>query len=157
AGASWGIAQLMAELRQVKSARGRFVERKQLAVLSAPIELSGTLLYAAPGRLEKHTLRPRPESMILDGDTLTIERVEGGPRSTFPLQEFPVLRAFVESMRSTLAGDLETLRRFYEVGLSGSESRWRLVLRPVEPKMRELVLEIRIEGERDWVSSVSVL
>src|SRR5688500_13261361 len=56
---NWGIGELMQSLAQVKSAKGRFVERKYLAILNAPLELSGTLSYSAPGRLEKHTLAPK--------------------------------------------------------------------------------------------------
>jgi outer membrane lipoprotein-sorting protein len=153
---AWGIEQLMESLRQVKSAKAKFVERKHLAVLSAPLELYGTLIYKAPSHLEKHTLRPRPESLILEGDRLTIEKTEGGPRRSFVLQEYPVLWAFVESIRSTLAGDVETLNRFYRVELSGKESRWRLMLKPREPKMRDVVTEIRIDGSGNWITAISV-
>jgi len=153
----WGIERLMADMRQVKSTKARFVERKQLAVLSKPIESYGTLLYGAPDHLEKHTLRPRPESMILDADRLTISRTEGGPQRTFLLREFPLLLALVESIRSTLAGDLEMLRSFYDVSLSGSEDRWSLLLKPGTPNMREYVVEIRIEGTGNWISSIAVL
>src|SRR4051812_34487838 len=66
ADAPWGIEQLMQRLSQVKSARATFVERKHLRVLNAPIESSGTLVYTAPGYLEKITLKPRPESLVLD-------------------------------------------------------------------------------------------
>ncbi len=48
---AWDLKRLMHELSQVKSARARFVESRQLAILSAPLESSGTLIYAAPGRL----------------------------------------------------------------------------------------------------------
>src|SRR6185295_8562458 len=102
------LEQLMQELSQVQSARGRFIERKYLAMLNAPLESSGTLYYAAPGRLEKHTLSPRQESLILEGETLVIDNKETGQRRSFPLQEHPVVWAFVESIRSTLAGDLPT-------------------------------------------------
>jgi outer membrane lipoprotein-sorting protein len=66
AAGGWGVEQLMRELSQVKRASGTFVERKELAVLTTPLESSGTLTYTAPGRLEKHTLKPKPESLILD-------------------------------------------------------------------------------------------
>jgi hypothetical protein len=155
--AGWDIERLMSEMRKVKTAKARFVERKQLAVLSKPIEFSGTLLYTAPDHLEKHTLRPGSESMILEGDTLTVSKTEGGPQRSFPLREFPLIWAFVESIRSTLAGDLDMLRGFYDVSLSGTESRWRLLLKPAVPKMRELVTEIRIEGSGNAISSVTVL
>ena len=151
----WGIEELMHTLGQVKSSKARFVERKHMAILSAPLELSGTLAYAAPGRLEKHTLSPHRESMVLEGDQLTLD---GGQRNgrTVRLQDYPLIRAFVESIRSTLAGDLATLSQFYEVGFEGGERQWRLKLKPREPDMQGVVNEIRISGSRDWVSRIEI-
>ena len=51
--APWGLPELMAELHAVSSVRAKFVEKKYLHALSAPLELSGTLAYEAPDRLEK--------------------------------------------------------------------------------------------------------
>jgi hypothetical protein len=155
--ASWDVRQLMQELAQVKTARGRFVERKHLAILNAPLQLTGTLIYIAPSRLEKHTLAPRQESLVLEGGELTIERKEKNQRRTVLLQDYPVVRAFVESIRSTLAGDLATLDRYYEVALDGDARKWRLVLKPSDPQMREVVSEIRINGERSWINAIEVL
>jgi hypothetical protein len=42
--ADWGVEQLMQALGQVKSSRAQFVERKHLAILTAPLESSGTLV-----------------------------------------------------------------------------------------------------------------
>jgi len=147
----------MQGLAQVKSARGKFVERKYLAILEAPLESSGTLAYAAPGRLEKHMLVPRQESMVLDGDTLVIDNKETGQRRTFTLQDNPVLWAFVESVRSTLTGDLATLKRFYEVKLEGDATAWRLRLKPTEKRMRQAAAEIRVGGSGTWVNLIEIL
>lgn len=153
----WDLTQLMQDLRQVKTARGRFVERRYLAILNTPLESSGTLLYIAPGRLEKHMLLPRQESLTLDGDTLLIENKETGQRRKVVLQEQPVVWAFVESIRSTLAGDLQTLNRFYEVSLEGDANRWRLRLKPTQPRMREVASEIRVSGNGTWVGVIEIL
>jgi len=146
----------MRAMGQVKSSKARFVERKHLAILSAPLELSGTLAYAAPDRLEKHTLSPHRESLVLEGNRLTLEDGQRNRRRTVQLQDNPVIRAFVESIRSTLAGDLATLNRFYEVGLEGGEQQWRLRLKPREADMQGVVSEIRISGSRDWVSRIEI-
>jgi len=153
----WNLERLMQELGQVKTARGRFVERKHLSILKTPMEFSGTLLYVAPDRLEKRTLSPRPESLVLERDVLTMEDGDRKRRRTLVLHDYPVVSVFVESIRSTLAGDLPTLARFYDVDLAGSEQQWRLTLRPVDPKMRDVVSEIRIGGEGNWVSRVEVV
>lgn len=154
---AWDVNRLMRGLGQVKSARAQFVERKHLAILSEPLEATGTLLYTAPGRLEKHTLKPRRESLVLESDRLTLESKERNQRRTFALQDQPVIWAFVESIRSTLAGDLATLSRFYQVSLDGSEREWRLTLKPVEPGMQDVVSEIRIGGSRYRVSTIEII
>ncbi len=154
---AWDIKRLMRELGQVKSAKALFVERKHLAILSAPLEATGTLLYTAPGRLEKHTLKPRQESLVLEGDRLTLENKERNQRRTFALQDQPVIWAFVESIRSTLAGDLATLSRFYQASLEGGAGEWRLTLKPVEPGMQGVVSEIRIGGSSNWINSIEII
>jgi hypothetical protein len=163
--ADWGLEQLMRELGQVKSSRAQFTERKHLAILNAPLDSTGTLVYTAPGRLEKHTLAPRRESLVLEGDRLTLERAAERPaenkdriqRRTFALQDQPVIWAFVESIRSTLAGDLATLNRFYQVVLEGGERQWRLTLKPIAPDMQNVVSEIRIGGSRNRVNTIEIL
>jgi outer membrane lipoprotein-sorting protein len=150
------LAALMHSLAQVKHARGTFVERKHLAMLDGPLESSGTLAYSAPGRLEKHVLAPRQESMILEGDSLVVENRETGQRRSFALQENAVLWAFVESIRSTLTGDLATLQRFYEVRLEGDKAAWRLRLKPTDRRMRQVASEILVGGSGTWVGRIEI-
>ena len=156
--AGWDLERLMQDLGQVKTAKGRFVERKYLGILTAPLESSGTLTYLAPGRLEKHTLAPRAESLVLQGDQLTMvsKGVGKAPdrRRTVALQDYPAISIFVESIRSTLAGDLTLLQRLYEITLDGDERKWRLALKPRDARMQELISEIRIGGSRSWIDSI---
>ena len=154
--AAWGIEQLMQNLGQVKSARGKFVERKYLAMLNAPLDSSGTLVYTAPGRLEKYTLLPKPETLVLEQDKLAIEYKDRNQRRTLVLQDYPVIWAFVESIRSTLAGDLPTLNRFYRASCTGSAEHWRLTLKPIDPKIQTVVKEIQIGGSRNRVRTIEV-
>ncbi|TCV87470.1 LolA family protein [Sulfurirhabdus autotrophica] len=155
--ASLDVKQLMQNLGHVKVAKGTFVERKYMSILSTPLELSGTLIYTAPGHLEKHTLLPKPESMVLEQDKLTLENKTKNQRRTVVLQEYPVIWAFVEGIRSTLAGDLPTLSKFYRVSLDGNVNQWRLQLVPVESDMRAVVDEIHISGSKNWVRTIEII
>ena len=154
---AWNLARLMYELAQVKTSQARFVERRYVGILTAPLESSGTLLYVAPDRLEKRTLSPRVESMLLEGDRLTLESEQPKRRRSIRLDDYPAVGVFVESIRSTLAGDLAALKRLFQLALEGDEQRWRLVLRPGEPNMQELVSEIRIGGSRGTIDSFEFL
>lgn len=151
---SWDVRKLMQGLAQVKEAKAKFVERKFLSVLNRPLESSGTLLFQAPDHLEKHTLAPKVESLVLDQGVLTIDSKARNIKRTLVLQEYPGIWAFVESIRSTLAGDLPTLEHFYKIELEGNASRWRMRLLPIEPKTREVLREIRISGRDNWVDSI---
>jgi Outer membrane lipoprotein carrier protein LolA-like len=152
---AWGLEQLMHRLGQVKNVQAEFVERKHLRILEAPIEFAGTLTYKAPGYLEKNTLLPKPQKLVLDHDRLLME--DAKQRRTLRLQDYPVVWAFVESIRATLAGDLKALLGFYKVELHGSEGEWRLSLRPIEPSLQSMVSEIRISGQRDSVRVIEVV
>lgn len=154
---AWDSKQLMLGLAQVKEARGKFVERKFLSVLNRPLESSGTLLFQAPAHLEKHTLAPKVESLVLDQGVLTIESKARNIKRTLVLQDYPAIWAFVESIRSTLAGDLPMLERFYKIELDGDAAHWKMRLLPIEPKMREMMREIRISGHGNWLDIIETL
>ena len=152
--AAWDVAQLMQGLAQNKSGRASFVETKYIALLDKPVESSGELLYTAPDRLEKRTLKPRPESLLIENGSLTVER--GKRRLVLRLQDYPELVAFTESIRGTLAGDTVALKRIYNLELEGSQERWTLTLRPIETRMMNVVQHIRIGGSRADVNSIEI-
>jgi outer membrane lipoprotein-sorting protein len=153
----WGLPQLMQSLAQVQTSQARFVERKHLKVLDVALTSSGTLSFQAPGRLEKHTLAPREDSLVLDQGVLTMENKARNIKRTLVLQEYPVVWAFVESIRSTLAGDLPMLERFYQVELTGDASRWRMKLRPRDQRTQQMVSEIVFAGRGDRVTGIEML
>ena len=152
--AAWDLQQLMDALAQNKSGRATFVETKRIAMLDRPVESSGELLYTAPDRLEKRTLKPRAESMIVQGAELAIER--GGRKYRVQLDTQPQLAAFIDSIRGTLAGDRKALERNYRLGLEGTPQEWVLLLVPVDEKMQAVIKRIRISGAQDQVKRVEI-
>ena len=131
-----------------------FVEQHFLALLSRPVESSGELLYDAPDRLEKRTLEPRPESLMLAGDVLSIRR--GGHRHVLDLKAHPQILPFVESIRATLAGDREALERNFRVEYAGDLERWTLTLVPRESQVAATISQVRIDGSREHLRHVEI-
>ncbi|MFZ3084859.1 LolA-related protein [Rhodoferax ferrireducens] len=152
--AAWDIQQLMDSLAQNRSSQASFVEKKTIAILDRPVESSGQLFYTAPDHLEKRTLKPKPESMVIDGGDLLIER--GRQKHRLQLQAYPELAAFIDSIRGTLAGDRQALERNYQLSLEGTAERWTLQLLPRDDKMLAVVQRIRITGARDLVRSIDI-
>lgn len=162
----WNLDQLMHDLGQIRSSHTYFVEKKSIAMLTAPIESSGELIYNAPDHLEKRTIKPKPELMILDHDSLLIEI---GKQQNFPmknngsyqryriqLQDYPELAVFIDSIRATLAGDLITLKKDYQLSLDGNAENWTLSLIPFNEKMQAMVQRIDIAGAHDIIRSIKI-
>lgn len=152
AAAGWNVEALMMNLARQQGGRVAFVERKHLAILDRPVESSGELVYRPPARLEKRTLRPQPEVLVLDGDELSIQRGKQTLRAQ--LRQYPEAGAFVDSIRGTLAGDLDALQRRYRLVLHGTEERWQLTLLPSDPALAAVVLRIQITGRHDRIEVI---
>ncbi|MFH1603708.1 MAG: LolA-related protein [Pseudomonadota bacterium] len=149
----WKLPALMQLLAQNKAGKAIFVEKKYIAIIDKPIESSGELAFTAPDRLEKRTLKPNPELLILEGDNLTIDQ-PGKRRRTVNLQAYPEVSAFVESIRGTLAGDRSMLEQVYTLELTGSAEKWQLVLAPTQARMLDIVNRIRIGGSHADVKTI---
>ena len=150
----WSVASLFALLSSEPPGRATFREQKFLAILDRPLESSGELAFIAPDRLEKRTVLPKPELVVIDRERITVER--GGKRNSIGLRDNPDVAILVEGIRATLAGDLAALTQSYSVGLDGPERGWRLVLRPRDPVAVQRVDRIEITGARALVKRVEV-
>jgi Outer membrane lipoprotein carrier protein LolA-like len=132
-----------------------FSEVQYLAVLERPLESSGELLYEAPDRLEKRTLSPRPETLVLAHGVLSATR--NGRTRTLELAALPQLAPLIEGLRATLAGDRAALERAFSVRLEGDTARWTLHLAPRDPAAARLVREVLISGEHSQLRTVEIL
>lgn len=154
--ADWNLSTLMSQLASRSSGRASFSETKYFAVLDSPIEQTGTLAFA-PGRLEKITRQPYQERLIVNGDALSIETGAGGGKRILSLQRYPPVWGFVEGIRATLTGDLDTLRRFYEIELHGTSDDWELVMIPLPPEMAAVLRMVSIRGSEGRIAIIEVV
>ena len=143
------LMQFLAENKNIKS---EFVERKFLRVLDQPVESSGELIFQAPQRLEKNTKLPRAERLLIEGNRVAIER--GSFKRSLALDEFAEIGSMVQSLTSTFRGDQLGIEKYFAWTLSGSESKWYLVLKPKEGKLFPTLREIRMSGESNYVHTV---
>jgi Outer membrane lipoprotein carrier protein LolA-like len=153
----WNIEQLIGSLAKNRPAEVRFEETAFSNLLTQPLKTRGILRFIPPAGLEKHITAPHDERYLVQGDTVLFESKTKGTKRTLSLHDYPVLRAFIEAFRSTLADDVVTLKRFYSVTLQGEPPRWVMILRPLDKAVQELVESIRFSGEREQVSSIEIL
>lgn len=155
ASAAFDVGQLMTDLARNKGGKARFTEKKYISLLDKPVVSSGEMSYTAPDRLEKRTLQPKVETLLLDKDILSIEREK--QKLSINLANQPEALAFVDSIRGTLSGNRAALEKNYALHLSGNADKWVLTLLPSDQKISALVLRITVSGSRGLVRSIEYL
>jgi hypothetical protein len=166
------LDQLMEAFRTVRHVEARYVERRTLHALRTPIETRGTLRFDAPGHLEKTsdpTAADAPpggarsdgarsdgagDRMTIDGNRLTIDHAGGSAPIVVMLNEHPEIGVLIESIRATLSGDGEALRRIFDISLAGTINGWQIVLQPHDPERREILQWMRISGDAGRITEI---
>jgi hypothetical protein len=152
--ASSDLDAVMGLLAMRRHGRVEFIEQQFLAILDHPLESSGELRFDAPDHLEKRTLLPKSERLVLDGGVLTVER--GGRRHVLDMHRYPQIQPFVESIRATLAGDRSALEQVFHVEFAGSVERWNLILVPLDRQMAKIITQVQIDGSRDQLLKIEI-
>ncbi|MGH9121994.1 MAG: LolA-related protein, partial [Acidimicrobiales bacterium] len=148
------LGELMSSLARRRHGEVSYVEEDYFAVLDRPVKSSGELVYDAPDRLEKRTLKPKPQSLVLQGDDLTVRR----GRRTYHLQlsAYPQVAPLVAAVRDTLAGNEAALERVFEVDFKGAAAGWTLRLAPLDEEVARKVSAVEIAGAGDEIRSVTI-
>ena len=148
------LEQLMQLLAQVKTGEASFVEKRYVSMLERTLESSGKLTFEAPDSFMRETLKPRQERMAVVGNMVTMSI--GSRSRTVPLDSVPEAAVIFEAIRGTLTGNRAALERNFAPAVSGAPARWVLELVPLVPRLRELVMSVRVSGQQAYVREVVV-
>jgi hypothetical protein len=146
------LVVLLARFSKAPGIFARFREEKHLAMLSAPLVNEGTIHFAPPGRLARHTERPIASSLLIDNNRLQFGDASGS--QSVELGTNPVARIFVDSFMMLLAGDRAGLERNFVMrfapagpGGPGGKAGWRLSLSPRVSPMNKVIKELALQGD----------
>lgn len=120
-----------------------------------PLVSTGTLLFRRPGRLEKVTEAPAPETLVVEGNQVVLT-IGNEPPRVVPPGAAPGLDAMIDAFRAPLAGDLPALQRAFGVAGTGSPAAWQLDLTPTDPAVARLLRHVTVAGGGDQVRRITV-
>ena len=147
--ATWTLAALMAAQAKRESGTASFREERHLRSMTEPVVLKGTLSYKAPDQLVKSVTFPHVETLVIDGDRMTVRGADGEQRTSGFVSDHPVLEGAIISMRAVLSGNQATLQRHFDARLAGDRHGWTLVLTPRSAEVRRKIASVRIDGKGD--------
>lgn len=143
------LDEIMAQLARAPQRRARFTEDKRLAALSTPLRSEGELTFRKPDHLEKITTAPHYESLVIDGDRLTVKDGPDAEPKVFDVSSRPEIATLIATIRGAVSGDLSLLRRYYDLSGTGTTASWSIVLHPRDPAVAKLVRQVQLVGDSE--------
>lgn len=122
-----------------------FAEIRFSPLLRQPLLVAGDLGYSGPTVLDRHVTRPYREDTEIRGESVTVRR-EGEPVRSFALKRAPELQGLLTAFTALLAGNQADIEKLFTITASGDEELWRLVLTPLDARVRKRVQQIQIDG-----------
>lgn len=157
----WNVSKLMKQLSGVVHAKLVFKETRHSIFIITDLIAEGNIEYRAPDYIEKNTLTPIIERVVVDGDSMTIEKTSRAGKAgdkvqiqKYSVQSHPVLKTAVESIWAMLAGDIEQLKEIYEIRLDGSRADWRLDLTPKTREILKYIEQMEFSGSDARIQEV---
>ena len=108
-----GLRALMESFATTDASRVAYRETKSMNILDSMVEQSGFLSFAAPATVIREIRAPVVETYAIVGNTMHV--TTEGQEERIDLDSIPLLRAFIESFRATLSGDVDLLEANYHV------------------------------------------
>jgi outer membrane lipoprotein-sorting protein len=145
----------MAGMAETSGVWARFVEHKEIALLSEPIETRGTLVFVPPDRLRRSTAAPSRSELVIAGDRFAFHDEAGS--DAVDLSASPLARQFVDNFIVLFNGDLGDLRERYEPEFTATDAEWSLALRPRQRPLSDLIERITLVGTGPLLRSMEML
>jgi hypothetical protein len=139
------LEELLARMSSTRGVVAEFHERRQIALLDQPLESTGTVYFAPPGRFSRVTRTPAATRLVLDGARMEFEDATGA--SAVDLAANPVARQFAENMVALWSGDRARLEKLYKLGFRADRARWELVLVPRSQTLARFVEKLALRGD----------
>jgi hypothetical protein len=146
---------LFAALAKPAPTATAFVERRESALLDAPLELRGRLERPATGTLVREVETPYRERTTIRAEQVRVER-EGSRERRFSLRRAPELAAVLASFQAVLDGDRGALDPHYRLVSTGDATGWTLTLTPRQAKLGRQVGRIELHGNDDQLACIAM-
>lgn len=150
------LSAVLASFAKTEALSARFHEEKRMALLAQPMLSEGTLYYAKPRLLARHTDKPRKSSLLLRGETLSFGDKERS--ESIQLSAQPSLRVLVDTFVSVLGGDMAALTRVADVRAEALPNNgFRIRVLPKDEKVKRLVRSMSFEGQGALLTRMELL
>jgi hypothetical protein len=139
------VATIQSMLAKPKTLCGQFNQSKQLTGLKKPVVSTGRFCVVANKGVLWRTVRPFPSTLRLTREE--IAHLQGDRVvSRLEATQEPTLRMINSVLFALLAGDLDSIKTFFEVDGKVLDNQWSVTLRAREPALAKILSSVALDG-----------
>jgi hypothetical protein len=154
--ASLDSRALIASLAKPPPAQIEFTEIRFSPLLDKPLVVSGELGNEGPGELDRKVRKPYVENTYIRGESVRVER-QGESVRSFALKRAPELRSLLTGFSALLTGDATAVEQSFDISSQGDNAHWSLSLIPKDPRTRQRLSEVRVNGHQQEPQCFSII
>ncbi len=150
------LSDLLSRFAAIQSMQAHFSEEKYMPLLAVPLKSEGTLYYAKPRLLARHTEKPQKGSLILRDDKLSFG--DAAHQESLSLDAQPAVRVLVDTFVSVLAGDGAALTKLATLKVESLPGgAFRIHVTPKDRGVLRIVQSMSFEGKGPVLSRMELL
>jgi len=134
--------------------RGNFTQARTIALISRPLESSGSFILSDMGLYWQQD-KPLRSIMIADGERL-VQQFEDGPLQGIDTAQNPMVLTFSSSFLNIFRGSEAELRSNFEIAVKREGDLWTIGLAPTTYPMSEAIDSIILRG-RAYIEELTVI
>ncbi len=140
------LSDTAGKLRQAQTLRGKFVLRKHLREIPAPLTATGEFVFARDLGIYWHTVTPF-DSVFLLTPRGASQRDEGSESFRMDAAQQPGVRAALEIFVALFGLDVDSLANNFQLYGVGDSKGWRVGLRPRAAAMSAVFTQAIVSGK----------
>ena len=149
------ISKTLGAHQTTQGLKAKFVEKKYITFLKAPLLSNGELYYSQPGLFARTTEHPEKSKLVVRDDQIMFRQGTEKPQK-ISLKDRPELRSLVSGILLLFAGNEKKILELYETKPHGDSSAWRLELMPRDKSLQSMVKKLVVIGREAQLTSFEV-
>lgn len=149
------IRQTLVAHQNTKGLKAKFVEKKHITFLKAPLLSDGEIYFSRPELFARTTEHPEVSKLVVR-DNQIMFRQGNEKAQKISLKDRPELRSLVSGILLLFSGDEKKILDLYEAKPQGDSTAWSLELIPRDKSLKSLVKKLVVIGRKASLHSFEV-
>ncbi len=133
------------QLAQAENLSGRFVQIREIKLLSSPLKSAGNFVLSKTTGLTWNQTKPFTSKLQLTASKL-IEQIGNHPPTVLTKEQQPIVFFFTKTFLSAFQGDTKELKPYFTIYFSGDPNSWVIGLKAKTAPLNKAIKSIELIG-----------